>query len=129
APTRDFAAQLLGTVGEATAEIIEESDGEVVAGDVVGLSGLQARYDDRLGGEPGVEVSALPSEEGAVDEGAADAGPRSLFRAEPTPGQPLRRTLDLDLQRRAEQVLADSPATRRTASAIVAVRPSTGEVL
>ena len=46
APSRGFAAPILGSVGDATAEIIEESNGSVEAGDVVGLSGLQARYDD-----------------------------------------------------------------------------------
>ena len=50
APTREFAAPLLGVVGEATAEVVEASDGAIVPGDVVGLSGLQARYDERLRG-------------------------------------------------------------------------------
>ena len=45
APTRDFARPIIGTVGEATKEIVDESDGAVVAGDQVGLSGLQRRYD------------------------------------------------------------------------------------
>jgi hypothetical protein len=40
APTREFAAPLLGSVGAATAEVVEASDGAVAAGDVVGLSGL-----------------------------------------------------------------------------------------
>ncbi|WP_235738868.1 NTF2-like N-terminal transpeptidase domain-containing protein [Nocardioides alcanivorans] len=57
APSKEFAAPLLGTVGEATAELIEESDGALAAGDVVGLSGLQARYDDSLRGVQGVRVS------------------------------------------------------------------------
>src|SRR5699024_930220 len=47
APTREFAAPLLGRVGPATAELVEESDGRLAAGDVVGLSGLQERYDEQ----------------------------------------------------------------------------------
>ena len=53
APTREFAAALLGRVGPATAEVVEASEGRIVAGDEVGLSGLQARYDEQLRGVPG----------------------------------------------------------------------------
>lgn len=128
APTRDFAGEILGTVGEATAEIIEDSDGEVAPGDVVGLSGLQDRYDDRLSGEPGTEVTAVPAESDESDA-AGVAEPRTLFRADPRDGQSLVLTLDVGLQQQAERILADSPATRDPASAIVAVRPSTGDIL
>ena len=50
APTREFAAALLGRVGPATLEVVEASEGRIVAGDEVGLSGLQARYDEQLRG-------------------------------------------------------------------------------
>lgn len=116
APTREFAAPILGRVGPATAELIKESDGRLEIGDVVGLSGLQARYDEELTGTPGLEVEAV-SEDGAS---------RSLFRVEPVEGDPLRTTLDERLQAKAEQVLA---ATTGVPAAIVAVRPSTGAVL
>jgi len=117
APTRDFAAALLGGVGPATAEVVEDSDGRVVAGDEVGLSGLQRRYDAQLTGTPGVTVEAVASD----DEGQ----PRELFAVAPVAGEPLRTSLDLDLQERAQRVLADvGPA-----SGLVALRPSTGEVL
>ncbi|QGQ21179.1 penicillin-binding protein [Cellulomonas sp. JZ18] len=119
APTRSFARPILGTVGQATAEIVEASEGAVVAGDLTGLSGLQRQYDAHLRGTPGVVVRAVPAAEA---EGAAV---RELFRTEPVPGTPLRLTLDLTLQERAESVLASvAPA-----SAIVAIRPSTGDVL
>ena len=114
APTREFAAPILGTVGEATQEVVEGSDGEIVPGDVVGLSGLQARYDDQLRGTPGVRVSATGGE--------AD---RTLFEQAPTAGQPLRLTLDPALQQKAEQALAGTGPV----SALVAIRPSSGDVL
>jgi cell division protein FtsI/penicillin-binding protein 2 len=114
APTRDFAAALLGRVGEVTAEIIGEHP-EYHPGDVAGLSGLEARYDERLRGAPGVSVVAVP-EKGRV---------RELFRTDATPGDPLVLSLDVGLETRAEQLLADvGPA-----SALVAIRPSTGEIL
>ena len=38
-----------------TAEIVKKSDGAYRAGDEAGLSGLEARYDERLRGTPGVD--------------------------------------------------------------------------
>jgi cell division protein FtsI/penicillin-binding protein 2 len=115
APTREFAAPLLGRVGEVTAEMIEENPDTYQAGDIAGISGLQARYDDTLRGTPGLSVDAVD------DQGVR----HELFRSEPAPGQPLQLTLDLDLQVEAELLLADvAPA-----SALVALRPSTGEIL
>ena len=117
APTREFAAALLGRVGPVTAELVEESGGRLRAGDVAGLSGLQARYDEQLAGTVGVEVEAVSGTER-----------RPLFADGPVDGEPLRTTLDLDLQQRAERILAsngeDAPVT-----AIVALRPSDGAVL
>lgn len=115
APTSTFARPVLGRAGEATAEIVEESEGRVVAGDVTGLSGLQRQYDEQLAGTPGVVVTAETQ----------DGEPRELYRQEAEAGTPLQTTLDVGLQERAERVLAD----QEPASAIVAVRPSTGEVL
>ena len=115
APTRGFAAPILGTVGEVTAEMIEKEPERYSLGDQAGLSGLQARYDDQLRGTPGAVVAAVEP----------DGIQRDLFRVRSSPGRALRLTLDLALQRSAESLLADvGPA-----SAIVAVRPSTGAVL
>ena len=66
------------------------------AGDSVGLSGLQARYDEQLSGSPGVEVLAV----------GPDDQKRTLFQATPEAGHDLRTTLDPALQMKAERVLA-----------------------
>ena len=52
-PTRTFAAPILGTVSEATAEQVKDSGGVLAAGDEVGQTGLESRYDERLRGTPG----------------------------------------------------------------------------
>ncbi len=115
APTRDFAAPILGTVGEVTAEMVEDDPGSYSPGDVAGLSGLQARYDDLLRGTDGAVLNAV----------ASDGRERRLVRVPDQDGEPLRTTLDADLQLLAEDVLADvGPA-----SALVALRPSDGAVL
>jgi cell division protein FtsI/penicillin-binding protein 2 len=123
APTKAFAAAILGTVGPATKEIVDKSDGRLLAGDDAGLSGLQLRYDAQLGGTPGVKVSALPARTEASEEQPGE--PRTLFEADAVKGQDLHTTLDLRLQERADQLLAGvGPA-----SAVVAIQPSTGAVL
>jgi hypothetical protein len=131
APTRDFARPIIGTVGEATKEIVETSKGAVVAGDQVGLSGLQRRYDSMLRGTPGVRVQLLPAKTNASasPSSSPSAGPqvepRTLFEVQPVAGTPLETTIDSDLQALAEKILAKT----KPASAIVAIRPSTGGIL
>ncbi|MFV0460223.1 MAG: penicillin-binding transpeptidase domain-containing protein [Actinomycetales bacterium] len=115
APTREFARPVLGSVGEVTEEILTENPGRYTKGDVVGLSGLQARYDDHLGGQPGVAVLA----------GRQDGTPRTLYQVDPVPGAPLSTTLDPAIQSTAEDLLSQVGPP----SAIVVIRPSTGEVL
>jgi len=114
APTASFARPLLGIVGDATAEIVEKSQGKVVAGDTVGIGGVQSALNDQLTGQPSYAVLAT----GGAEE-------RTLFNTESTPGSPVTLTLDIAKQQAAEDVLAKvTPA-----SAIVAIQPSTGNVL
>lgn len=115
APTREFAAPILGTVGQVTAEMIEEDPDKYQIGDVAGLSGLQARYDDQLQGKDGAVVNAV----------APDGTERELYRVEGLPGTALELTLDERLQSAAERALASTGP----ASALVAIRPSTGAIL
>ncbi|KRB78354.1 penicillin-binding protein [Nocardioides sp. Root190] len=117
APTRDFAAPILGRVGPVTAEMVEKDPDAYRPGDVAGISGLQARYDEQLRGTPGRAVLVVPADQGADD--------RELYAQEAVAGKPLALTLDRRLQTLAEQVLAGV----RPASAIVAIRPSDGSVL
>ncbi len=58
----------------------------------------------------------------AVD---AKGGTRELFSVDPVPGKPLRTSLDRRLQTVAEQALSGV----KPASALVAIRPSTGDLL
>jgi len=118
APTREFARQILGTVGDATAELIDASKGRLRQGDQTGLSGLEETYDAQLAGQSGVVVQATAPAAGA-------GSPRELYRRDPVDGTQLTTTLDPAVQTPADQALA----AVAPASAIVALRPSTGEVL
>ena len=125
APTRTFARPVLGSVGQATAEQVEASDGALQAGDETGIGGLQAQYDAQLRGKDGLAVYAQPADLTAEALRADPSARRTLFSADPVPGTPLRTTLDPRLQQLAEDTLAGvGPA-----SAIVALRPSDGAVL
>lgn len=115
-PTRDFARFTLGTAGPVTAEMVEEQPDRYVAGDVAGRSGLQAAFDERLFGTPGLQVRLVgdPAPEDPV-----------LFEDAAQPGQPVTVTLDERVQRAADEAVQ---GTGR-ATALVAVRPSDGHVL
>jgi cell division protein FtsI/penicillin-binding protein 2 len=115
APSRAFAAQILGTVGPATAELVKGSDGRISAGDDTGRSGLQLRYDEQLAGTKGVTISALHGEDDAEE----------LFTVPPVGGEDLQTSLDVRLQQRADELVRATTSD----SALVAIRPSTGEIL
>lgn len=68
APSSTFARGILGTVGEATAEDIENSDGTIAAGDLVGQSGLQQIHDAELRGEQGHAISIIARSEDQLEE-------------------------------------------------------------
>lgn len=117
APTRDFAAPILGKVGPVTAEMVKKDPATYRSGDTAGLTGLQARYDKQLRGTPGRAVYAVPATKGTER--------RELFLSEPAAGKPLATTLDTRLQTLAERILGGvTPA-----SALVAIRPSDGSIL
>src|SRR6478735_7798412 len=129
APDRDFGAELLGQVGPATAEVVQKSKGRVESGDEVGLSGLEGRYDEQLAGTPTVEVRASTVTCTSAGACTTTGQPRVLANWAGQPGRPLQLTLDVDQQAKAERILAAAGGEHSPASAIVAIRPSTGDVL
>jgi cell division protein FtsI/penicillin-binding protein 2 len=123
APTARFATALLGRVGEATAEVIDESrdDGSprYAAGDQLGLSGLQRAFQEQLAGTPGFTVSVVSTDEGTPDEGL------EIAAVEPGPGAPLKTPLVPALQNAADAAVAG----QQLPTHLVVVRPGTGEIL
>lgn len=125
APTRTFARALLGTAAPASAEQIEKSNGALKPGDTTGTGGLQQQYDAQLRGTDSTVIRAQKAGLTAEELRATPDPRRILFQVEGTPGTPLKTTLDPNLQQLAEGILDKvGPA-----SAIVALRPSTGAVL
>jgi cell division protein FtsI/penicillin-binding protein 2 len=123
APTAEFARALIGTVGQATKEIVDESKGRVQAGDETGISGLQRAYDEQLAGKPGLTVSLVPPTSDATV--ATDVKSEPLFTQEAVAGKPVNVTLDRRIQTAAEATLRSA----KKPAALVAIRVGTGEVL
>ncbi|WP_346619542.1 penicillin-binding transpeptidase domain-containing protein [Blastococcus montanus] len=123
APTARFASALLGRVGAATAEVIDESaeDGvpRYAAGDQLGLSGLQRAYQEQLAGTAGFTVSVVSSDEATADTGL------EIAAVEPVPGEPVQTPLVPEIQTAADAAVA----TESRPTHLVAVRPGTGEIL
>ncbi len=113
--TRTFAQPLLGSFGEVTAEMVQNSGDRYVAGDRAGRSGLQAQYDRRLAGTVGIRVTA------------SGEGGTTLFEKAPNDGADVETTLDLRVQDAAEKALAD--ADLAVPGALVAIDVPSGQVV
>ncbi|MGB7136176.1 MAG: penicillin-binding protein 2, partial [Acidobacteriaceae bacterium] len=114
-PRDGFAAHLIGYVGEVSEEMLDDPRYALYEpGDVVGRSGVEASYDAVLRGVDG-------SQDVAVDSHGREIGRLGIEPAKP--GQSLRLTIDLDIQRAAENALGDRNG------AVVAIDPHTGEIL
>ena len=113
-PKREIAAATLGYVGEVSEDMIAKPGSPYRPGDVVGKFGIERQYDQVLSGRDGMRRVIVNSR-------GEEMG--SLTTIDALPGNDLRLTLDLDLQRVAEASLGDQPG------AVVALDPRTGEVL
>ena len=114
-PRDGFAAHLIGYVGEVSEEDLNSAKFDFYEpGDVVGKSGVEETYDSWLRGTDGsrdVIVNSHGKEVGQLGQQLA------------IPGHDLRLTIDLDLQRAAEQAMEGRNG------ALVAMDPHTGEIL
>lgn len=114
-PLREHFAHSVGYVGRINDKEIKELDPVEYSGTHhIGKTGIERFYEAELHGKVGYEE---------VETNARDRVLRVLNRTDPAPGKDLVLTLDVHLQEVAEQALAG----RR--GAVVAIQPSTGEVL
>ena len=114
-PTGLTASHVIGYVGEVSADQLEQADyTDLHQGSIVGQYGVENTYDRFLRGRAGqklIEADALGHEK------------RTVSVEKPRAGDDLYLTIDLRLQKLAEELLGDE------AGAIVALDPKTGEVL
>jgi penicillin-binding protein 2 len=114
-PTNGFAAHLIGYVGEVSEQMLDDPKYEFYEpGDVVGKAGVEQTYDELLRGKDG-------SRDVVVNSHGKEIG---VLGSEPSvPGKTLRLTIDLDIQKAAEEALGER------SGAIIAMDPRTGEIL
>ncbi len=110
-------AHLLGYVGEVDDNIVK-ADKYYKSGDYIGVSGIEKEYEKELRGKNGVTIYLVDSHnqvKGSFLNGAHDTLPE--------PGEDLITTIDIDLQEYGEMLM------KNKSGSIVAIEPSTGEVL
>ncbi len=112
------AANILGYIREVDQKIIEDSDGIYRPGDYIGATGIEKQYEDSLRGRMGISYilkDNLGRDVGRYKDGLLDSIAKS--------GINLSASIDLELQKFAEELMQNKKG------AIVAIEPSTGEIL
>jgi penicillin-binding protein 2 len=128
-PQGTLAAQLLGYVSEISpAQLKQLHRKGYQPGDKIGQGGLEATYDSYLRGRPGLAQLRVDS--------LGRARSQLVVKRDPGPGESIQTTLDVKLQRVAQQAIIDGIdlAQRNhhwaaNAGAIVAMNPNDGSVL
>jgi penicillin-binding protein 2 len=114
-PRNGLAAHVIGYVGEVSEQELNTSEfAKYSQGDLVGKFGLERQYNDLLIGVDGQKRQVVDS---------VGRERQVLEDKEPTPGNNLQLTLDLDLQAVAELAMDGKRG------AVVALDPRNGEVL
>jgi len=112
-----YAAHVLGDVAEVSEGDIEEDD-YYQSGDYIGKQGVERSYEKLLRGEKGVQI-LLRDAHGRI-QGSYQNG---RFDHRPVAGKDLTLSLDIKLQALGERLMEGKIGS------IVAIEPSTGEVL
>lgn len=111
----DFASHFVGYLGEISpAELAQPRYAKYQSGDQVGKQGVEKIFEEYLKGEKGrnyLEVDVHGFEQ------------RQMQLQDPYPGNDLQLTLDIELQRAAEEAMADK------AGAVVVMEVNTGNLL
>lgn len=112
------AAHVLGYMGEVSKKAIQNSDGEYSPGDYIGITGIEASYEKELRGKKGVKFD-IRDNLGRSLESYKNGSFDLLAEA----GYKLISTIDIDLQAYGEELM------KNKRGAVVAIEPSTGEIL
>jgi penicillin-binding protein 2 len=116
-PNGTIAAHVLGYMGEASAEELKRRP-ELRMGDLVGRRGVELVYDAELRGKDGAKFIVVDSHGRVKEE-------YDKLSREPQRGQNIYLTIDLDLQRKAEQYFMENEMV----GSCVVLDPRNGEVL
>jgi penicillin-binding protein 2 len=116
-PRDGFMAHLIGYVGEVSEDMLNSSKFELYErGDIVGQSGVELQYNDILMGKDG-------SRRVLVNSKGKEVGRPPNANIPAVPGQKLKLTVDIDIQKAAELAMEGKNG------AVVAMDPRNGEIL
>lgn len=118
-PQGASAAHVIGYIGRISESDLDRLDDTEQTGnyrgtDVIGKKGIEKTYEQVLHGQTGAETIEITAKGKVV---------RSLSRQDPSAGRDLVLSIDMRLQRIAEQAFAGQRG------ALVAIEPSSGEIL
>ena len=119
-PANGSLAHVVGYVGEISPEQLKQQtykDRGLKPGDIIGLSGIEQIYDEYLRGRDGYREVVVDSRGRIQDE---------IETVAPIPGRDLVTSIDLDLQKAAEEQLENSVTQR---GVLIAMDPNNGEIL
>ncbi|GAA3097742.1 penicillin-binding transpeptidase domain-containing protein [Streptosporangium carneum] len=108
--------QLVGYLDKATEKDVKTLGAPYKAGDAIGRGGLQQTFQQHLAGAPATEIQIVGADRKTI---------KSVGEIDGKDGKDLKTSLDLRVQRAAADAVRD---LKQTAS-LVAIRPSTGEIL
>ncbi len=114
---KPVAAHLLGYVGEVSKEKAAK-DNYYIEGDYIGISGIERSYEEELRGVKGKQIVMVD-----VHNKTKGRYMNGLFDTAAIAGKPLFSSIDIVLQEYGEKLM------RGKKGAIVAIEPSTGEIL
>jgi penicillin-binding protein 2 len=139
-PTKSFTSQIVGYLGPISAAEADQlrAQGYNPAYERVGYTGVEAYLDDQLSGKRGLETRIVD---------VAGQPIRVVKRDEPVPGQNVKLTIDLELQKAAQAALEgeinylnetcrEAPASANQhncditqSGVVISLNPQTGEIL
>ncbi|MFL6055698.1 MAG: penicillin-binding transpeptidase domain-containing protein [Actinoallomurus sp.] len=108
--------QLVGTTAPLTDKQAKKLGTPYAKGDVVGQSGIQQRFDQRLAGTPTTTISTADASGHVVKAVTGFVG---------RPGQSVKTSLDLHVQ----QAISNALQGQAKPTSMVAMRPATGQIL
>ncbi len=114
-PYKRVAAHVLGYVGEIEQnELVDLKDEGYRLGDLVGKDGVEKFYDKYLRGQSGGKKIEVDAQGNPV---------RVLEIVDPTPGNNVYLTIDLEMQQKVDEILGNKEG------AVVVLNPNNGDVL
>ena len=109
---RKIGGNLLGSINEVSKAKVEK-DPSYSIGDYIGMEGLELAYEEVLRGEKGLVLQDI----------YASQSERNTVLKDPVAGKSIVCTIDAELQQLAEELM------KGKVGAVVAIEPSTGEIL